>query len=153
MDPRAYHRTNLLLHAASAVCLFFVARQLLGIALRSSTNDRTATPLPAWQVGVAACFSALFWSIHPLRVESVAWITERRDCLSGLFFMLTLLAWLAHARSASLARGRWYWIALACFAASLLAKGLSMVLPLVMLVLDAWPLRRTEQILTGGAKR
>jgi len=69
----------------------------------------------------------------------VAWITERRDCLSGLFFLLALLCWTKHVRLGSRV---WFRLALAAFAASLLAKGLALVLPLVLLLLDRWPLAR-----------
>jgi protein O-mannosyl-transferase len=145
MDPAGYHLTNLLLHAGSASCLFFVARRLFALALETEVA-RGARVTPA-SIDAAAVLAALFWSIHPLRVESVAWITERRDCLSGLFFLWTILAWLKHldARDRRTER-RWYWLAVLAFALSLLAKGLGMVLPLVLLVLDVWPLGRHAQL-------
>ncbi len=151
LDPRAYHRTNVLLHALSAAGLFLVAREIFAVAIlgrstraaiRSGTRPVAleASRFP-FRLEVAAALTALFWSVHPLRVESVAWITERRDCLSGVFFLLALLAWLAHARSGT-RRGRWYWVASIAFAASLLSKGLGMVFPLVLVALDYWPLER-----------
>ncbi len=139
LDPRHYHATNNLLHAAAAACLYLVARELFAL------GRRAVEPLagPSWWTEVAAAFAALSWAAHPLRVESVAWITERRDVLSGLFFLLSLRSWLAHARAVDPGRARrarrW---ALAFFAASLLAKGLGLVLPFLLLVLDVWPLRR-----------
>jgi tetratricopeptide (TPR) repeat protein len=129
MDPRGYHLTNVLLHALSAVALYFLAREIL----------RALPGLARGWLEAGAAFGALCWAVHPLRVESVAWITERRDCLSGLFFLLALLCWTKYARDDS---RFWFRLALAAFAASLLAKGLALVLPLVLLLLDRWPLAR-----------
>ena len=84
---------------------------------------------------MAAVFAA-----HPLRVESVAWVTERKDVLLGLFFMLTLAAYLGYVRR-PFAPGR-YLLVLACFAAGLAAKPMAVTLPLVLLLLDYWPLGR-----------
>jgi protein O-mannosyl-transferase len=135
MEPRGYHLTNVVLHAATAAFVVLCARRLFAAAgLRAGS----------WSFELGAAATALLWSIHPLRVESVAWITERRDCLSGLFFVLALHAWLAHARGGR-RRSGWYWLAFASFAASLLAKGLGLVLPLLFLVLDVWPLRRFDR--------
>src|SRR2546430_8294279 len=83
MNPFGYHLTSLLLHAANAVVFFFVARRLLTLALPSPSERGHA-------LAVSAGFAALVFAIHPLRVESVAWVTERRDVLSGLFYMVTI---------------------------------------------------------------
>ena len=84
MEPWGYHLGNLLLHAANAALLFFVARRLLTVAVIS--------PAPA--VALGAAVAALLWALHPLRVESVAWVTERRDVLCGFFYLLAVLAYL-----------------------------------------------------------
>ncbi|MDZ4774778.1 MAG: tetratricopeptide repeat protein [Planctomycetota bacterium] len=151
MDARVYHRTNVVLHCASAVCLFLVARALFELALARGSAlaaDRIERPVDIRVVpnsrilqNGAATLTALVWALHPLRVESVAWITERRDCLSGLFLLLATLAWLAHVRRDA-GRTRWYWLALVAFAASLLSKGLGLAFPLVLVILDVWPLQR-----------
>src|SRR5712691_10127693 len=90
MNPFGYHLTNLLLHTANGVLCYLVSRRLLGLAM------------PAASPGIltlGAAVAALYFAVHPLRVESVAWITERRDLTSGLFFLLTILAYLkAHER-------------------------------------------------------
>src|SRR5438128_420715 len=88
MNPVGYHLSNLLLHAANAAVFYLVARRILGLALSG--------PAQRGNVGLAAsaAFAALLFAIHPLRVESVAWATERRDVLSGLFYLLTLLVYL-----------------------------------------------------------
>ncbi len=138
MDPRGYHATNVLLHALSAVVLFALARELLRVA-----GERSGAAFARIGVEAGAALAALLWALHPLRVESVAWITERRDCLSGLFFLLALLCWTKHAQHDAQARSHgWLRLALAAFALSLFAKGMALVLPPVLLVLELWPFAR-----------
>ena len=125
LKPGGHHLTNVLLHAAAAVLLF--------LALRADdpADYRGIWP-SAW---VAAVFA-----IHPLRVESVAWVAERKDVLSGLFFMLTLWFYARYAeRPASWGR---YLLVVASFALGLTAKPMLVTLPFVLLLLDYWPLRR-----------
>jgi len=86
MDPAGYHLTNLLFHVATAVAFYFLTMKLLRLAAGGVAEDKA--------VWVGAAFAALFFAVHPLRVEAVAWITERRDVLSGLFYVLTILAYL-----------------------------------------------------------
>lgn len=139
MNPLGYHLTNVLLHAAAAVALFFFADALLRRIDRTG-SERT---LPVLAGSFAA---ACLFAIHPLRVESVAWATERRDCLSGLFFVLALLAYLRYTGSERGGRTRrWFYIlTTACVVLSLLSKAWGMTLPVVMLILDVYPLRRLE---------
>jgi len=133
MNPFGYHLTNLLLHTASAVVFYLVSRRLLGLAMPATS--------PGLRV-LAAAASALFFALHPLRVESVAWITERRDLTSGLFFLLTILAYLkAHERPPAVRAG-WRLAALGFAALALASKSIVMGLPLVLLILDAYPLGR-----------
>ena len=120
LDPGGHHLTSLLLHTANVVLLFVVWRRLTGAAARSAV--------------VAALFA-----VHPLHVESVAWIAERKDVLSGFFFLLTLAAWLGWIRRPTPRR---YLLALLAFALGLLAKSMLVTLPLVLLLLDVWPLER-----------
>jgi protein O-mannosyl-transferase len=134
MNPTGYHLTNLLLHAASAVVVYFIARTVL----RSSIGEAAKTA--SLRVELAAAFSALFFAVHPLRVESVAWATERRDVLSGLFYFSSILVYL-RSRSDSATR-RSYWAAIALFVCALLSKATSMSVPAVLLVLNVYPLRR-----------
>jgi Flp pilus assembly protein TadD len=138
MNPLGYHLTNLLLHAANAVVFFFVVRRLLTLALPSpSERGRALT--------VSAAFAALVFAIHPLRVESVAWVTERRDVLSGLFYLSAVLAYLRACDRDERGRG-WYWGAVALFAGALLSKSMAVNLPVVLVIVDVYPLRRL-----GGA--
>jgi len=133
MNPRGYHLTNLLLHAVNAALLYAAIRALLA---------RLPVAAPPGRLRTAAALGALFWAVHPLRVESVAWATERRDVLSGFFFLLTGITYLrAHPAAAPPSHRGWL-APLGCFAASLLSKASGMTLPAVLLVLDVHPLRR-----------
>ncbi|MDB6021231.1 MAG: Tetratricopeptide 2 repeat protein, partial [Pedosphaera sp.] len=115
-----HHLTNILLHTASTVLLFLVLNRMTGAMWRSAA--------------VAALFG---W--HPLHVESVAWIAERKDVLCAFFWMLTLGTYARYA--AKPAAGR-YWTTLGCFALCLMAKPMGITLPFVLLLLDWWPLDR-----------
>ncbi len=120
LNPAGHYATNLLLHATSSVLLFLVLLRMTGNLWPS-----------AW---VAAIFA-----IHPLHVESVAWVAERRDVLSGLFFMLTLLGYARYAERPSLAR---YLAVAGCFALGLMSKPIVVTVPFLLLLLDYWPLGR-----------
>jgi len=137
MVPLGYHLTNLVLHAANAALFYFLSLRLLSVAL--------SIPYPSadLRLKLAAGFAALFFAIHPLRVESVAWATERRDVLSGLFFLATVLCYL-QAVTVSTTSHPWRWLgaALGCYGLSLLSKASGATLPLVLLVIDVYPLRR-----------
>src|SRR5271157_4302391 len=138
-----HHLTNVLLHAAASVALFLALRRLTGAV---------------WRSGLVA---GLF-CLHPLHVESVAWVSERKDVLSGLFFGLTLWAYAGYANGGEGEKGRkgegekgrrgtWFWYAavIVFFALGLMCKPMLVTLPLVLLLLDYWPLGRV----TGGEWR
>jgi tetratricopeptide (TPR) repeat protein len=138
MNPVGYHLTNVVLHVANATVFYLVALRLIRGATGAISGD-----VLGWQL--SAAFAALVFAVHPLRVESVAWVTERRDVLSGLFYLLAILAYLQDAnaaRTASLRRRPWYWVALGCFVLALLCKAIVVTLPIVLIVLDVYPLRR-----------
>src|SRR5437899_3467048 len=134
MNPFGYHLTSLLLHAANAVAFFFVVRRILKRALPSPSERGHA-------LAVSAGFAALLFAIHPLRVESVAWVTERRDVLSGLFYLSAILVYLRACERGARGRG-WYWLSVAVFVCALLSKSMVVNLPVVLLILDVYPLRR-----------
>lgn len=135
MNPTGYHATNILLHAANAVVFYFLARRLFVLAAGDSTqSERVALP---------AALAALLFAVHPLRVESVAWVTERRDALSLLFFQLSILAYL-RACSHSRIWNRWYACAILSFACALLSKATAMTLPAVLLLVNVYPLQRID---------
>ena len=120
LEARAFHLTNLVLHAASAVLCFACARELFGQRWKELRGSA------ALDLGAAA--AAALFALHPLRVESVAWISERRDVLSGFFLLCSLRAWLARAGG----------LALGLYAASLFSKGSALGWPLVLLALESW---------------
>src|SRR5213596_2293038 len=134
MNPLGYHLTNLLLHAANAVVFFFVVRRILTLALLGASERGLA-------LAVSAGFAALVFAIHPLRVESVAWATERRDVLSGLFYLLTILMYLRACERGARGR-RSYWLSVALFGCALLSKSMAVSHPVVLLILEVYPLRR-----------
>ena len=137
MNPLGYHLTSLVLHTASAVVFFFLARLLLSYAFRISDAKAKI------YLNLSAGLAALLFSVHPLRVESVTWATERRDVLSGLFFLLTLYCYArAHANADEKSRRSWLAFSLTAFVLSLGAKASAITLPLVMILLDVYPLRR-----------
>jgi protein O-mannosyl-transferase len=135
MRPAGYHLTNLVFHAVNAGLFFLVAGRVLGAAVSLSSATRR----------VAAAASALFFALHPLRAESVAWVTERRDVLSGCFFLVTLLVYLVAAQD-TIDHPRRYWtlqaLAWGTYLLAILSKSIVMTLPAVLIVLDFYPLRR-----------
>src|SRR3989441_5029341 len=146
MNAAGYPLTSLLLHAVTAVLFYFVSRHLIGLA--TGRPDASAT-------AAGAAVAALLFAVHPVRVESVVWVTERRDVVSGVFYMLTLLAWF-RAVEREPRSPRWYWASVALFACALLSKALTVALPIVLLVLDVYPLRRLGGVQgwrTPGARR
>jgi tetratricopeptide (TPR) repeat protein len=217
MDPRGYHATNVLLHVLGSLAVYFLAGRLLRLLRGSFDVEQRAST----EERIAALIAALAFAVHPLRVESVAWATERRDVLSGVFFVLAIHAWLratsgtrpsgvspglSLAALATAAGGsilflssldlgqeetlalrgpgaiglvvgglllacssllvwralhwqdkrasvKWIVLALACMFLSLLSKAWGIVLPALLLVLDAWPLRRLEPREEGPGAR
>ena len=132
LNAGGHHATNVLLHTIAVLLLFRVLRQMTGAFWKS------------------AILAALF-AVHPLHVESVAWVSERKDVLSAVFFFLMLDAYVRYARAPSITR---YLLVTALFAAGLMSKPMLITAPIVLLLLDYWPLRRFEQpSLTTGKKK
>jgi tetratricopeptide (TPR) repeat protein len=123
LNPRWHHLTNLLFHMANTLLLFFVFYRM------------TKSP---WK----SAFVAALFAIHPLHVESVAWVAERKDVLSTFFWMLTMWAYIHYVEHPKLGS---YLAVVAFFALGLMAKPMVVTLPFVLLLLDYWPLRRLEQ--------
>ena len=132
LNAGGHHATNVVLHTIAALLLFHVLRQMTGAFWKSAI--------------VAALFA-----VHPLHVESVAWVSERKDVLSAVFFFLMLDAYARYARATTITR---YLVVTALFVAGLMSKPMLVTAPIVLLILDYWPLRRFEQIAstTGKAK-
>lgn len=120
INPNGYHLANVLLHTLAAM--------LLAFALWRGTAN-------LWQ----SAFVAAVFAIHPLRAESVAWVVERKDVLSGVFFMLTVAAYFVYVRKPGALR---YILVLVAHACGLLSKPMLVTTPAVLLLLDYWPLNR-----------
>jgi len=135
MNTWGYHLVNLVLHAASAVLFYFAARRLISAA-------RPGYEKPALSAG--AVFAALLFGVHPLRVESVVWVTERRDVLSVFFFLLSALGYLRAVERGHDGRlaSAWRGLSLAAFVCALMSKSSTLMLPAALLLLDVYPLRR-----------
>jgi len=124
LNPHGYHLTNLLFHVMNTILLFLIFRRM------------TKTLWPS-------AFVACLFAIHPLHVESVAWITERKDVLSTFFWMLTMGAYIYYVEHRGFRR---YFFVLLFFILGLMAKPMLVTLPFVLLLLDYWPLRRFQEI-------
>jgi len=120
LNPFWHHLNNLLFHIANTLLLF---------AILKTTTDRL------WP----SAFVAAAFALHPLHVESVAWVAERKDVLSTFFFMLTLAAYIRYTRQTRIG---WYLLTLSLFAVGLMAKPMLVTLPFILLLLDYWPLSR-----------
>ncbi len=122
LNPSGHHLTNVFFHLVNTLLLFLVLKLMTGAL---------------WRSGLVA---ALF-AVHPLHVESVVWVAERKDVLSTLFWMLTLWAYLGYTKRPGVKR---YLVILLAFALGLMAKPMLVTLPFVLLLLDYWPLKRIE---------
>lgn len=128
MNPIGHHAVNVLFHVASSVVLFLFLRRA------------TSSPLKS------AAVTFLF-ALHPLQVESVAWVAERKDVLSTFFWMLTLYFYAVYCSKAGIAR---YLVVLVFFTLGLLSKPMNVTLPVILLLLDWWPLCRYESDIGGS---
>ena len=139
MNPFGYHLTSLLFHCANAVLFYLIAVWLLSLAMPAMAASR----LP---LCLAAGFAALCFSLHPLRVEPVAWGSGSSDLVVAFFSLLTILCYLKAARPPEDGLRRWLWMGVTwfCFGLSLLAKGSAVPVPLALLVLDVYPLNRLK---------
>jgi hypothetical protein len=131
MNPRGYHLTSLLIHVGSTLALYALARAVLVRAL----------PLAPATVAVGGMAAALLFGLHPLRVEAVAWATERREVLAGFLCLVALAAYVRSA-AADGSRRRLLAASIVAYAAALLSKSSGVTLPLVLVLLDVYPLRR-----------
>jgi protein O-mannosyl-transferase len=122
LNAGGYHVTNVILHILSTILLFWLFNRMTGAFWKSA-------------------FVAAFFALHPLRVESVAWVAERKDVLSGFFWMLTLCLYVYYTEKPAIKR---YALVLFCFVCGLMSKPMVVTMPVVMILLDYWPLGRFE---------
>ncbi|MFA7402494.1 MAG: hypothetical protein WC007_00765 [Pelobacteraceae bacterium] len=138
LNPAGYHLTNIVLHALNTGLVVLIADRIL-LGQGAGGGGQAARLYYA-----TLLLAGLLWGIHPLRVESVAWVVERKDVLNGLFTFSSALCYLQYVRVRETGKSSSsvYILSLVLFACSLLAKSISVVLPLMLLVLDYYPLRR-----------
>lgn len=134
LDPFGYHLTNNIFHAINSFLVFILVFWLVRLGIN---NDRDEFRISL----VSAFVTAVLFGIHPLRVESVAWITERKDLLYAFFYILSILSYIKYV-SGPAQKIRYYWGSLLLFSMSLMSKSMAVTLPLVLLVIDYFPLRR-----------
>lgn len=133
-DPWGYHLVNIVFHALNTFLVFFLALRL--VALKSEPGSRVPF--------AAAAVTAVLFGLHPVHVESVSWVSERKDVLCGFFFVLTIMAYLRYAVAKGAGRTFYYVSTLVLFALALLSKPMAVTLPVVLLILDYYPLERIE---------
>lgn len=122
LNAGGYHLTNLILHILSTLLLFWLFNRMTGMIWRSA-------------------FVAALFALHPLHVESVAWIAERKDVLSAFFFMLTLCLYVYYTEKPDIKK---YLLVLFSFTCGLMSKSIVVTLPVILILLDYWPLNRFE---------
>lgn len=137
LNAGAHHATNVVIHLINTILAYFAFRKLTGDDVKS-------------------LFVAAIFAIHPAHVESVAWVSERKDVLSTLFWLLTMIAYAAYVSKPdeeaepsdefAFVRSRQYWLVVLLFALGLLSKPMVVTLPFVLLLLDAWPLGRIGSV-------
>jgi Flp pilus assembly protein TadD len=129
LNPAGHHLTNVFFHLVNTLLLFLILKRMTGTLWRSG-------------------FVAALFALHPLHVESVAWVAERKDVLSTMFWMLTLWAYLGYVK---LPKRKRYLLIVLCFALGLMAKPMLVTLPFTMLLLDYWPLERFKLGQSGNS--
>jgi protein O-mannosyl-transferase len=151
LEPAGYHATSLVLHAATALAVYLLARQLIGLTLALDGQARRSA------IEAGAAVAALVFAAHPLRAEPVSWVSARDTVLGGLLLVLATVAYLEGCKRgrAGEVKSCWYRGSVLLFALALLARSTGLVLPGVLVLLDIYPLRRLGGVTgwTGPAAR
>jgi len=143
-NPLGHHITSVLIHIANTLLLFLLLSRMTGStpstsSVRSGTPDGGQASSPQAGAIWPSAFAAAVFALHPVHVESVAWVAERKDVLSGFFWMLTILAYVRYAKQPNIKK---YVLVVLAFAMGLMSKPMVVTLPFVLLLLDWWPLDR-----------
>ncbi|MGD0885158.1 MAG: hypothetical protein ABSA46_09855, partial [Thermodesulfovibrionales bacterium] len=153
LNPMGHHLTNNILHAMNTFLVVLLCIKLLEMWKERSMPEAASPFLDERRIMIAAGVTGLLFGLHPLHVESVAWVAERKDLLCGLFFLLSISAYVKHIRAlvseplekkkaASLFFNRSYLVSLVFFVLALLSKPMAVSLPVVLLLLDWYPFQR-----------
>lgn len=150
LNPLGFHLTNILLHAVNTVLVVLIADGLLRPGLRTGDQELENTGNGRYAYPATLLLAGLLWGIHPLRVESVAWVTERKDVLNGIFSLGSILCYLRYAHKKESGKqsngASWdYVLSLVLLLLSLMAKPVSVVIPAMLLVADWYPLGRLRR--------
>ncbi len=141
LKPWGYHFSNIVFHAINSALLFVTILTLFGLNQPRSRGY----PLRADNAALAAAWlAAALFAVHPQHVESVVWVAERKDLLCQMFMLLSALAYFRYATCAPPGRSRWYAASLSLFLLALLAKPMAVTFPVILLLLDVYPLRRSR---------
>jgi protein O-mannosyl-transferase len=158
LNPLGHHLTNVVLHAANTFVVVLLVMSLLEILKERTTERGTSEFLSERTILISAGMTGLLFGIHPVHVESVAWVAERKDLLCALFFLLSVISYISYvraeiheaARTDSFSRylDRRYLLTLGLFLLALLSKPMAVTLPVVLLILDWYPLVRIRSFKT-----
>lgn len=152
LNPIGHHLTSNVIHSLNAMLVTFVCFRLIDCAAsRQVDGTGVVTAVSERDIVIAGTVTGLLFGIHPLHVESVAWVAERKDLLCAMFFCLSLLAYLGYAdarRHRSGRTSRFYMLSLLLFACALMSKPMAVSLPVVLLIVDWYPLGRIRSLRT-----
>ena len=155
--PAGHHLTSILLHSVDTFLVVILSARILSAAKDSAVRAGRSSVLDARAVLISSCVAGVLFGIHPVHVESVAWVAERKDLLYALFSLLAVLAYAAFAKRIDRPgwreafRNRYYLLSLGCFVLALMSKALAITLPAVLLLLDWYPLGRITSRKDGAA--
>ena len=143
LDPWGFHFTNNLLHALNSGLMFVLALTIFGLNKPGNDPSSVANDHRAL---VAALVAALLFAVHPQHVESVAWVAERKDLLCQFFLLLSTLAYVRYVQCAEPEKTLWFRTSLTLFIVAILAKPMAVTFPVVLLLLDVYPIRRSPMV-------
>ena len=176
LNPLGHHLTNIVLHAVNTALVVMLALMLLDIVKKRSVQNGAASLLNDRTVLIAAVVTGLLFGIHPVHVESVAWVAERKDLLCALFFLLSVMAYVRYvldqesgvrsqesedsgkngAGGFTVFFNKYYLLSIALFILALMSKPMAVTLPVVLLILDWYPFTRIlsiQTLLTAGIEK
>ncbi|MDH4226895.1 MAG: tetratricopeptide repeat protein [Deltaproteobacteria bacterium] len=139
-DPMGYHLTNVILHTVATGLVFVFGYRIFLVVFKGDNRRRA--------VIAAASIAAILFGVHPLHVESVAWVSERKDILSALFFVASMVLYLRYRHVDEVRKKTFYVLSLFAFVLALLSKPMAVTLPVVLLILDFYPLMRISSLKT-----
>jgi hypothetical protein len=150
LDPWGHHLTSIIFHTFNTLLVFILVVRLSEYRRAGETGISSDFAGPGKKALIAGIVTALLFGIHPVHVESVAWVSERKDVLSAFFFLLSVLAYLKYTSSRDSKRSIFYGACLILFIMALMSKPMAVTLPVVLLILDCYPLGR---LTLGGGLR